>query len=122
MLANADILEVIWTISSLVGFIACAAGLRQALEDKHNLKISGINGVNELLIDSDLRREVLRIPICAVLLLAGIAALLAPNIERSLTGIIVTLMVIATQILFVLNSVLDRVLRRKLDGALLEKR
>lgn len=119
-MSNVDALELIWTAISLIGLIAAARGVKDALRDRRILRESSTNSGLMLIASGDLRREALRMYVQGFFLLLGVIALLSPpsSAPRTTVGSILAVGFVAAAFCITVSTVLDRRLRSQLEEQL----
>lgn len=104
-----DLIRGVWILLAFVGVVVSAYGLDVSRADLRAARSNGTNGPRRMVAWTALRREAIRFCAHNAFFLAGIAA--ATTLPRTL----IILCLIAGSALITLESLVDRIERRRLD-------
>lgn len=118
-----QVIEWVWTISSVIGVLTTSWLLRAAVLDRRELVAAGRNGPGLMLADGLVRAELFRTAVLGLMTLLGVAGIVAPTPPANTTDVVsdlgfrlvagTTLTVIA--VLITVNALLDRRTRYFVD-------
>lgn len=109
---NANLLEIFWTCTGLVGFVIQCWALNDAVATLRWLEARSLNGARHRVAFGNARDETIRTVIQLIFVCIGLVAMATKpaNTQHPVTSLsfVVTSGIIATQILLVLKAIFNR--------------